>query len=154
MEKLTPQMEAFCQGIADGLSQSEAYRNAYPKAKAWKPATLHPQASKLMANHKVATRVNELRNELAKNALWTRKDSVIALVDACELAQAKGNTAGIVGAVRALNVMHGYNEPAKYEVSANASTLDVTKLSSQARRELLEAGRIGTPLIPIYRLFR
>lgn len=41
---LTPGQEAFATGIAAGLSQAEAYRQAYPKAKAWIPvACEHPE---------------------------------------------------------------------------------------------------------------
>jgi hypothetical protein len=118
---MTPQMEKFCQGIADGLSQADAYRAAYPKSKSWKPETLHPQASKMMADHKIATRVAELREALATKALWTREDSVRALETAMRIAQDKDNAAGLVAAVKELNAMHGFNAPV--EISATVKSL-------------------------------
>ena len=114
-------MEKFCQGIADGLSQADAYRAAYPKSKSWKPETLHPQASKMMADHKIATRVAELREALATKALWTREDSVRALETAMRIAQDKDNAAGLVAAVKELNAMHGFNAPV--EISATVKSL-------------------------------
>lgn len=58
---LTPKQELFAQGIVSGLSQSDAYRKAYPSSLEWKPETVHECASKLAANHKVSTRVSELQ---------------------------------------------------------------------------------------------
>ncbi len=114
-------MEKFCQGIADGLSQADAYRAAYPKSKKWKPETLHPQASKMMANPNIATRVAELREALATKALWTREDSVRALETAMRIAQDKDNAAGLVAAVKELNAMHGFNAP--MEITATVKSL-------------------------------
>jgi predicted nucleic acid-binding Zn-ribbon protein len=136
---MTPQMEKFCQGIADGLSQADAYRMAYPKSKSWKPETLHPQASKMMADHKIATRVQELKEQLASKALWTRQDSVRALENAMQMAKDRENAAWLVAAVKELNAMHGYNEAIKHEITAKVSTIDPAKLSPQAMRELLAA---------------
>lgn len=65
---LTPQQERFAQEVASGKSQAEAYRIAYPKSQKWKPATLWREASKLMVNPKVSTRVEELRASIAKAA--------------------------------------------------------------------------------------
>jgi hypothetical protein len=124
MEKLTPQMEKFCQGIADGLSQADAYRQAYPKSKDWKPETLHPQASKMMADPKIVTRVQELKEQLSSKALWTRADSVRALETAMRIAQDKDNAAGLVAAVKELNAMHGFNEPSKLELTGGTNNVN------------------------------
>lgn len=65
-EKLTPGQEAFATGIAAGLSQAEAYRQAYPKAKAWKDEAVYSRASALAATSKVQQRVQELREKAAE----------------------------------------------------------------------------------------
>ena len=124
MEKLTPQMEKFCQGIADGLSQADAYRQAYPKSKDWKPETLHPQASKMMADPKIVTRVQELKEQLSSKALWTRADSVRALQNAISIAENKDNAAGLVAAIKELNAMHGFNEPSKLELTGGTNNVN------------------------------
>lgn len=61
---LTSQQERFAQEVASGKSQSEAYRVAYPKASAWKPATIWNRASALMRNDEVLARVDTLRAEI------------------------------------------------------------------------------------------
>lgn len=109
--KLTAKQEAFAQGIADGLGQADAYRAAYD-AKGMKDNTIYPLASKLMKNDKVATRVAELKAAVQEKQLWSREMSVKALVQAYK----EGSGAVKVSAVKELNAMHGYNEPAKMQM--------------------------------------
>jgi phage terminase small subunit len=109
--KLTAKQEAFCQGIADGLGQAEAYRAAYD-ADNMKENSVYVQASKLMKNPKIAQRIADLRLEVQEKQLWSREMSVKALVKAYK----EGSGSVKVAAVRELNAMHGYNEPAKLNV--------------------------------------
>lgn len=112
--KLTAKQEAFCQGIADGLGQADAYRAAYD-AEGMKDNTIYPLASKLMKNSKVAARIAELREAVQEKQLWSREMSVKALVQAYR----EGSGSVKVAAVKELNAMHGYNEPAKVSISGS-----------------------------------
>lgn len=56
----TPNREAFAAGLAQGLTQAEAYRRAFPKSLKWKDATVWSRASQLAADGKVQARVAEL----------------------------------------------------------------------------------------------
>lgn len=114
--KLTAKQEAFCQGIADGLGQADAYRAAYD-AQDMKDNTIYPHASKLMKNDKVRIRIAELRESVQEKQLWSREMSVKALVAAYR----EGSGSVKVAAVKELNAMHGYNEPSK--VSINGSLI-------------------------------
>lgn len=111
---LTAKQEAFCQGIADGLGQADAYRAAYD-AEGMKDNTIYPLASKLMKNSKVAARIAELRESVQEKQLWSREMSVKALVQAYR----EGSGSVKVAAVKELNAMHGYNEPAKVNINGN-----------------------------------
>lgn len=111
---LTAKQEAFCQGIADGLGQAEAYRAAYD-AGDMKENSVYVNASKLMKNAKVTQRISELRSEVQEKQLWSREMSVKALVQAYR----EGSGSVKVAAVKELNAMHGYNEPAKLNISGN-----------------------------------
>ena len=112
--KLTAKQEAFCQGIADGLGQADAYRSAYD-AEGMKDNTIYPHASKLMKNDKVRARIAELRESVQEKQLWSREMSVKALVKAYQ----EGSGSVKVAAVKELNAMHGYNEPAKLSINGN-----------------------------------
>lgn len=113
--KLTAKQEAFAQAIADGLGQADAYRKAYD-ADGMKDITLYPLASKVMSNSKVATRVAELKAQVADKQLWTREMSVKGLMTAYKIALEAKTSTGMTGAVKELNIMHGYNEPTKLQV--------------------------------------
>ena len=111
---LTAKQEAFCQGIADGLGQADAYRAAYD-AEGMKDNTIYPLASKLMKNSKITARIAELKSQVQEKQLWSREMSVKALVQAYR----EGSGSVKVAAVKELNAMHGYNEPAKISVNGN-----------------------------------
>ena len=113
--KLTAKQELFCQAIADGKDQATAYRTAY-NAENMKDESVYPQASKLMKNPKIATRVSELKALTAEQQLWTREMSVLGLIKAFEVANAEKSSSGMTGAVKELNIMHGFNQPTKVSV--------------------------------------
>lgn len=112
--KLTGKQEKFCQGIADGLSQADAYRAAY-NAENMKPEVVHVKASELMATGKVSVRVAELRKRTESKSQWTRDMSVKALVEAYKVAREGKQSGAMTGAIKELNAMHGFNEPMRVD---------------------------------------
>ena len=67
---LTAKQEAFVQNILQGMSQADAYRSAY-NTKRMSDNSIYVNASKLMADAKVALRLSELRKELAKPSIMS-----------------------------------------------------------------------------------
>ena len=61
---LTAQQEFFARLVAEGKSQSEAYRQAYPKAQKWKPGNVWRRSSELSAKPDVLGRIEAIRDEL------------------------------------------------------------------------------------------
>lgn len=59
---LTAKQEAFVQGLAAGLSNAEAYRQAYD-ASSMKPATVHNEACKLALRPDITARLHEILAE-------------------------------------------------------------------------------------------
>lgn len=110
---LTAKQEAFCQAIADGNNQSDAYRSAY-NAGSMKAETIQSKASILMANGMLRARVTELREALASKSLWTREQSVAVLVDVISDGESRGGDK--ISAVKVLNEMQGFNAPIKQEI--------------------------------------
>lgn len=115
---LTAKQEAFAQAIADGRSQADAYWLAYDVGPRTKPETVYKRASELMADGQVAERVEALRSELAMEALWTRRQSVEALAAIARRESPDAKPADQIAAVRALNVMHGYDAPERVVLTA------------------------------------
>lgn len=116
---ITAQQEKFAQGVAAGKSHAEAYRAAYPKALNWSAKTAANNAYKLTSNPKISDRIKQIRAELADRGLWSREQSVMALV---KVVEAPDKASDVVAAVKVLNEMHGYNAPVKVEHGGNALT--------------------------------
>lgn len=69
---MTPKQEKFCQEIVKGKSQADAYRAAY-KPKKMTKKSIHEEASRVMADIKVSSRVKELMQPIVEKAQFTRE---------------------------------------------------------------------------------
>lgn len=67
---LTAKQEKFVQNIIAGMSQADAYREAYD-TKRMSDKSVWENASRLMANVKVTARIAELREQLAKPSIMS-----------------------------------------------------------------------------------
>jgi hypothetical protein len=112
---LTPKKEKFARLIAEGVNQSDAYKQTY-KADAMKGATINNNAYKLMKDDDVLARVAQIKANLEEKSLWTREQSVMAL---SAIAMSGARPGEIVAAVKELNSMHGFNAPAKHELDVS-----------------------------------
>jgi phage terminase small subunit len=70
---LTAKQEQFVKNIIDGMSQADAYRNAYPNQRNTDKTT-HENASRLMNNPKIIARLQELRAELVKPTIMSAQE--------------------------------------------------------------------------------
>lgn len=107
--KLTAKQEAFAQNVARGMTQADAYRNAY-NAENMKPGTVQVKASELMANGKVAVRVGELKAELAAKKLWTREKSTRHWLSVIEDDTGEYKGSDKVNAGKQLDRTHGFEQ--------------------------------------------
>ena len=110
---MTPKQEKFAQCVADGMTQADAYRASYDCENS-SDQVIHNEASILMQSREIAMRVAQLREQLSAKALWTREMSVAALQDVLYNPDKQSDK---IAAVKELNLMHGYNEPIKHEVT-------------------------------------
>ena len=69
---LTQSQELYCQARARGLSQRQAYREAYPRSGKWKDEAVDSQACRLEALRKVSARIAELTEAAAREAVASR----------------------------------------------------------------------------------
>jgi len=90
MKQLTPKQEKFAQGVAKGLSQSDAYREAYSVKETTKPESVNQTASQLMAEPHIHSRVSELREKGAKKAVITLQSHLARLEELGQAAAKSG----------------------------------------------------------------
>ena len=82
---LTPKQENFCIVYLETGNASEAYRQSY-NAENMKPDSINVNASKLLADAKIAQRLEELRAPIIKKAQLTVEDLLRELEEARQLA--------------------------------------------------------------------
>jgi hypothetical protein len=78
---LTAKQEAFAAGLARGMTQIAAYREAYPNARAWKDSAAAPKASTLAASGKIQARLAELGARAAAANEFTVAEHLRTLVE-------------------------------------------------------------------------
>ena len=122
---LTPKQEKFAQCVADGMTQADAYRSAFDVRPTTKPESVIRSASELMSDPNISSRVAELRQQLSEKALWTRQDSVQALIS---VLSNPGSQKDVIAAVKELNAMHGYNAPQKMELGGTLAVQRIERI--------------------------
>jgi phage terminase small subunit len=70
---LTPKQEKFVQNVIDGMSQADAYRNSYDVSR-MTDKSIHEKASRLMADVKVRSRLQELRDQMMKPTIMSAQE--------------------------------------------------------------------------------
>jgi phage terminase small subunit len=70
---LTPKQEQFVKNIIDGMSQADAYRNSYDVSR-MTDKSIHEKASRLMADGKVRSRLQELRDQMMKPSIMSAQE--------------------------------------------------------------------------------
>ena len=125
---LTPKQERFAQCVADGMTQADAYRNAFDVGPTTKAETVQKRASELMSNGAVSGRVAELKEALAEKRLWDRMDSVAVLSEIARGQDPNAKSSDRVSAVKELNAMHGWNAPQKIDHLSSDGSFGLTRI--------------------------
>lgn len=94
---LTAKQEKFCQGVAKGLTYSDAYREAYD-AENMKAEVIQNKASDLMKRDDIRVRVDELKKRALKRYDLTVDDIISELEEAREIAKETKTSAAMVSA--------------------------------------------------------
>ena len=124
---LTAKREKFVRGLVAGLSQRQAYYEAYPNSKKWKPETVDNKASKLFKENEILARYNALMEEHKDKALWTReeavngfkwlyKQAIKSIEEQDEGYVRQGTSSALLGAIQELNKLEDLYPSDKHQV--------------------------------------
>ena len=157
--KLTTKQELFSKLVAlDGLIPSEAYRKAYD-TNPINQSSIHEQASKLMSNNKVSTRIKELKdtieNEIVSKVVWDKQKIINELSINVELGRETKQLASSNQALKLIGSAVGnVFEPETQQINVTASILHklpdsvLSQLENMAQESsYIEAGDIDTTAI-------
>ena len=81
---LTPQQDKFARLVAEGYSQSDAYRKAYNVKKTTSTKSINVEASRLMSNPSVSLAVKELSNKIEERVVKEFSKSKIQILEELE----------------------------------------------------------------------
>ena len=140
MSNLTPKQEKFVQALISGMSQREAYKEAYNAAN-MKDDTIDKRACELFAKREIKGRYEELVNENKQKALYTLENSINDLIWIKEKAKEdilnpkkglrQGNGTIYLNAVKELNLLNDlYPDKKAKEESKNEK--DIAKVLKEA----------------------
>ena len=104
---MTPKQEKFCQLYVELGNASEAYRGAY-KAERMKAESINVNASKLLADAKIALRVGELKAHHAERHDMTVDDIATMLKEDRDFARQCETPAAAVSATMGLAKLYGH----------------------------------------------
>lgn len=110
-EDLTDLQEMFCHVAVTERNRSDAYRKVYNAAK-MNPASINREASRLMHNPKIATRIRELQADLSDRMNWDRNRLVDMQGDIFQAAYVAGHWGQATAALREVAKLVGaYEQP-------------------------------------------
>lgn len=139
----TQKKERLCIEYAiNGKSQSDAYRSAY-NAGNMSDKSIWETASKLFSEHKVSSRIEELRADMVEKAIWTKERSIKVLAEIAEnkkevmivsddgIEEVKHSDR--ISATRELNSMHGWKEQ-KIDNTSSDGTMTPAQMTPEQRQ--------------------
>ena len=124
---LTPKQEKFCQNIVKGMSQADAYRDAY-NTDNQKDETIWCNASKLMNDTKVIQRVKELTEETVKDIKYEIEDCFRETDEILQLAKMTDNLQIMLKAVEQKGKLKGLFKDKDTNVNVNVSVMHDVKI--------------------------
>jgi hypothetical protein len=116
---MTARQEKFVRNVLSGMSQRQAYRDAYPNSRKWKDASVDNKASALARSGEVSARLKEGAKKASEKAILTRERKIEMLTKEALKAQRKGNLYGMIACIKVLNDMTGDNAPKKEDLSVD-----------------------------------
>jgi hypothetical protein len=81
-----------------------------------KDTTVNSRAYDLLKNSEITDRIDQIKEELSKKALWSIEEAIHALKGVLTNPDKQTD---IISAVKELNAMHGFNAPQKIEHSGD-----------------------------------
>lgn len=129
-KKLTAKQEKFCQVLASGKSQADAYRAAFDVKPSTKAETVQQSASRLMANPMVSARVAVLREPAVKKTRITLETHLEDLKKLRDAASRKGQYSAAISAEVARGKASGVHVE-HHRHSGAIGTYDLTGISDE-----------------------
>ena len=124
---LTPKQEKFCQNIVKGMSQADAYRDAY-NTENMKEESIWTCSCRLMNDVKVMSRVKELTEATVKDIKYEIEDCFRETDEILQLAKMTDNLQIMLKAVEQKGKLKGLFKDKDTNVNVNVSVMPDVKI--------------------------
>ena len=148
MAVLSAQQEKFAICIVKGMSQADAYREAYPQSKNWLADSVNSKASSLARKAHIETRIEALRAPVARKLGYTLETAMNEALKALDGAlEAKQYGAAVAAAQLRAKLQGLLIERKEIAVSKmdNMTPSDKDLILAAAKAELEKRKRIPPP---------
>ena len=143
-QQLTAPQQAYCEHISQGMSQSDAYKMAYPGSA---PATLYSQSSRMAKLPHIMQEIERLRAPVVQQQAWNRERLVRELWELSQAARLKHQYGSAVRSLeligKACGLLVDRQEIAatvRSEAIVSLSNDQLLSLARQAQQAEIEAG--------------
>ncbi len=126
----------FCRLKAIGKTGAVVYRESFNSNA--KDQTIYQKASILMAMPKIKDRIKELQKSEDQTYLWTRNMAIMHLLEIVE----KKVPAFALGAIKELNIMHGFDKPLPTVNESDEDPIGITVTVHDARKSQVQSQEI------------
>lgn len=135
--------ETFARLVVAGRNQSDAYREAYPNARAWKDSTVRVKASQLANRPEVSARILALKREAASEAVATAREVQEVLTRQLREADKCGDWRAAVASGKLLADVCGFNAPIREERTVKTDAAPVGASRALGSKESEAEATIG-----------
>ena len=143
-QQLTAPQQAFCEHMSQGMSQSDAYKMAYPGSA---PATIYSQSSRMSKLPHIMQEIERLRAPVVQQQAWDRARLVRELWELSQAARAKHQYGSAVRSLELIGKACGLlvdrqeiSAVVRSEAIVSLSNDQLLSLARQAQQAELEAG--------------
>ena len=143
-QQLTAPQQAYCEHISQGMSQSDAYKMAYPGSA---PATIYSQSSRMAKLPHIMQEIERLRAPVVQQQAWNRERLVRELWELSQAARLKHQYGSAVRSLeligKACGLLVDRQEIAatvRSEAIVSLSNDQLLSLARQAQQAEIEAG--------------
>ena len=148
-QQLTAPQQAYCEHISQGMSQSDAYKMAYPGSA---PATIYRQSSRMSKLPHIMQEIERLRAPVVQQQAWDRARLVRELWELSQAARAKHQYGSAVRSLeligKACGLLVDRQEIAatiRSEAIVSLSNDQLLSLARQAQQAEIESARHTLP---------
>ena len=151
-QQLPAPPQAFCEHISQGMSQSDAYKMAYPGSA---PATIYSQSSRMSRLPHIMQEIERLRAPVVQQQAWNRERLVRELWELSQAARLKHQYGSAVRSLELIGKACGLlidrqeiTASVRSEAIVSLSTEQLLSLARQAQQAELESGSHALPGTP------